>query len=102
VREFLDGKAAPSEGIRLQTEAPLRWIAPGILRPGDAAPARRRLLLWTDVLVRVPTVLAWQDGHVVGRRTLPWPASPGRVFRVPSSLLDKVNPSGGAVVVSLR
>ena len=102
VREFLDGKVAPSEGIRLQTEAPLRWIAPGILRPGDAAPARRRLLLWTDVLVRVPTVLARQDGRVVGRRTLPWPASPGRVFRVPSSLLDKVNPFGGAVMVSLR
>jgi hypothetical protein len=88
--------------VRLCAEAPLRWISPGILRPGDPAPARRRLLLWTDVLVRVPTVLARQDGRIVGRRMLPWPAAPGRVFRVPSSLLDDVDPRGGPVTVSLR
>ena len=36
-------------------------------------------LLWTDTLVRIPRVVARQDGKVVGRKTLPWPASPGRV-----------------------
>ncbi|WP_319453894.1 MULTISPECIES: NAD(P)/FAD-dependent oxidoreductase [unclassified Mycobacterium] len=102
VRDFLSGKPSPSEGVRLCAEAPLRWISPGLVRPGDPAPARRRLLLWTDVLVRVPTVLARQDGRIVGRRTLPWPAAPGRVFRIPSGILDDVDPRGGTVTVSLR
>ncbi|MEX3771987.1 pyridine nucleotide-disulfide oxidoreductase, partial [Mycolicibacterium fortuitum] len=59
------------------------------------------LLLWTDTLVRIPKVVARQDGTVIGRRTLPWPASPGRVFRVPSSILDKADHRGGPVTLSL-
>lgn len=101
VRAYLRGAALPTGGVRLLAERPLRWISPNLLRPGDAAPARHRLLLWTDHLVRVPRVVARQDGRVVGRRTLPWPASPGRVFRVPSSLLNAVEQTGGPVTVSL-
>jgi hypothetical protein len=33
----------------------------GLLHPGDPAPARRRLLLWTDELIRVPRVVLTQD-----------------------------------------
>lgn len=102
VRAHLRGVPAPVAGVRLQTEPPLRWITPGVVRPGDGAPARNRLLLWTDTLIRVPRVVAWQDGRVVGRRTLPWAASPGRVFRVPAGILDRVDPEGGPVTVSLR
>lgn len=101
VRAHLAGFDAPVGGVRLEVRAPLRWIAPGLLRAGDGAPARNRLLLWTDELVRRPEVTATQDGRVVGRRTMPWPASPGRVFRVPSSLLDGVDFGGGPVTVSL-
>ncbi|OFJ53216.1 NAD(P)/FAD-dependent oxidoreductase [Mycolicibacterium grossiae] len=102
VRARLRGEHPATAGVRLRVEAPLRWITPGVLRPGDTAPARHRLLLWTEDLVRVPRVVARQDGRVVGRRTLPWPASPGRVFRVPSSILAGVDPKGGPVTVSLR
>lgn len=102
IRTFLRGRAGPSDGVRLAVDGPLRWISPHVMRPGDTAPARRRLLLWTDVLIRVPTVVARQDGRTVGRKTLPWPASPGRVFRVPSSILGRVDPRGGVVTVSLR
>jgi thioredoxin reductase len=101
VRAFLAGAAGAAAGVRLRAEAPLRWISPGRLQPGAEAPSRQRLLLWTDELVRVPKVVARQDGRVVGRRTLPWPASPGRVFRVPSSVLDRVDPTGGPVTVAL-
>ncbi|MEX3656406.1 MULTISPECIES: NAD(P)/FAD-dependent oxidoreductase [Mycolicibacterium] len=101
VRRYLGGAATPGDGIRIEAAAPLRWVAPGLLRPGDPAPARRRLLLWTDTLVRIPKVVARQDGTVIGRRTLPWPASPGRVFRVPSSILDKADHRGGPVTLSL-
>ncbi|MUL84054.1 MULTISPECIES: NAD(P)/FAD-dependent oxidoreductase [unclassified Mycolicibacterium] len=101
VRRYLGGAAAPDTAIRIEAAAPLRWVAPGLLRPGDPAPARQRLLLWSDTLVRIPKVVARQDGKVVGRKTLPWPASPGRVFRVPSSILDAVDHRGGPVSLSL-
>lgn len=101
VCRYLDGAPTPDQAIRIEAAAPLRWVAPGLLRPGDPAPARHRLLLWTDTLVRIPKVVARQDGKVIGRKTLPWPASPGRVFRVPSSILDAVDHRGGAVTLSL-
>lgn len=98
----LDGRRPADPGVRLDAEAPLRWVAPNVFRPGDPAPARRRLLLWSDEFVRVPTISATQDGHVVGRTTLPWPAAPGRVFRVPSSILDRVDGGRGPVTLALR
>ncbi|CRZ19099.1 NAD(P)/FAD-dependent oxidoreductase [Mycolicibacterium neworleansense] len=101
VRRYLGGTTTPEHGVRIEAGAPLRWVAPGLLRPGDPAPARHRLLLWTDTLVRIPKVVARQDGKVIGRKTLPWPASPGRVFRVPSSILDAVDHRGGPVSLSL-
>ena len=101
VRAYLNGQANPSDGVRILADPPLRWIAPGILRPGDAPPARNRLLLWTDTRVRIPKITVRQNGTIISRKTLPWPASPGRVFRVPSSVLDKVNAHGGPVTLSL-
>ncbi|AKK27158.1 NAD(P)/FAD-dependent oxidoreductase [Mycobacterium sp. EPa45] len=101
VRAYLRGIPFADNAVRVQVAAPLRWVAPNLLRPGDPAPARRRLLLWTDRLVRIPTVVARQDRTVIGRRTLPWPASPGRVFRVPSGILDAVDQHGGPVTLSL-
>ena len=101
VRAYLHGQTGPSDGIRILAEPPLRWISPGILRPGDIAPARNRLLLWTDTLVRIPWIVVRQDGNVIARKSLPWPASPGRVFRVPAGVLDKVNAYGGPVTLSL-
>jgi len=70
-------------------------------RPFVAATPRNRLLLWTDTLVRIPRIVVRQDGNVIARKTLPWPASPGRVFRVPSSVLDKADPGRGSITVSL-
>jgi thioredoxin reductase len=101
VRDYLNGRRPATDGVRIYADAPLRWVAPSLIRPGDPAPARHRLLLWTDTLVRVPTVVAGQNGKTVGRKTLPWPASPGRVFRVPSSILNDVDPCGGPVTLSL-
>ncbi|MGB3483604.1 MAG: NAD(P)/FAD-dependent oxidoreductase [Mycobacterium sp.] len=101
VRAFLAGRRGCEAGVAIHVEAPLRWIAPSILRPGDPAPARHRLLAWTDKFVRVPKVVARQDGQVIGRRTLPWPAAPGRVFRIPSSLVDDADRKGGPVTVAL-
>ncbi|MFJ4621555.1 NAD(P)/FAD-dependent oxidoreductase [Streptomyces sp. NPDC088812] len=101
VIDHLAGRRQPAEGVRLTAGSPFRWIAPQILRPGDPAPARGRLLLWSDEFVRFPKVTVRQDGRVITRRTLAWPAAPGRVFRVPSGVLDGISPSGGPVHISL-
>ncbi|MUL65631.1 pyridine nucleotide-disulfide oxidoreductase [Mycobacterium sp. CBMA 234] len=101
VRAFLDGRQPAGQSVPVQAQAPLRWVAPNRVRVGDAAPARHRLLLWTDTLVRIPKVVATQNGKVIGRRTLPWAASPGRVFRVPSSILDRIDYEAGPVTLAL-
>jgi thioredoxin reductase len=101
VRDYLNGTRTVTEGVRLQVESPLRWISPGILRPHDRAPARNRVLLWTDTLVRIPRIRVLQDGQVIATKTLPWPASPGRVFRIPADVLNAVDFAGGSVTISL-
>lgn len=92
VAAFLRGEAIPDASVDLIVEPPFRWIAPSILRRGDALPPRGKLLLWTDEYVRTPMVVARQDGVVIGRKRMPWPAAPGRVFRVPVSLLRGMRP----------
>jgi thioredoxin reductase len=101
VRRYLDGGGEPAPGVRLVAAEPFRWIAPGIVRPGDPAPARGRLLLWSDEYRPAPRVVITQGGRPVVRRRIPWPLSPGRAFRIPSSLVDGIDPRGGDVVVGL-
>jgi thioredoxin reductase len=101
VLRWLDRPSAPAPALRLLVEPPLRWVSPNLLHAGDPPPARRRLLLWADELVRRPTVVVRQQDRTVARRRLPWPAAPGRVFRVPSSVLDDVDPTAGDVTIGL-
>ena len=98
---WLAGQRPDPRTVRLRAQKPFRWVAPGLLRPGDPAPARRRLLLWTDDLVHVPHVTATQVGRLIGMRRLPWPSSPGRVFRVPWSLLSRADPGAGDITIGL-
>ncbi|PVE13204.1 NAD(P)/FAD-dependent oxidoreductase [Streptomyces scopuliridis] len=101
VINHLHGQQPPTAGVRLTVGSPFRWVAPQILRPDDPAPARGRLLLWPDEFVRFPKVTVRQDGRVITRRTLAWPAAPGRVFRIPSTVLDGISHTGGPVHISL-
>jgi thioredoxin reductase len=101
VRRFLDGGAEPLPGVRLLAAEPFRWVSPGILRPESPAPARSRVLLWCEEYRRAPRIRITQDGRQLAGGRMPWPMSPGRVFRIPSSLLDGVDHHGGDVVVGL-
>jgi hypothetical protein len=89
-------------GIRLATDASLRWVTPQYVEPGEAAPARDRLLAWCDEFVNFPVVEVRQSGSVVSRHRLPWPAAPGRVFRIPASILKGVDVAGGPVEIGLQ
>lgn len=97
----LSGVAGPARGVRIRVEAPLRWISPQLITGAPDAPARGRYLAWVDELIRIPVVTVSQSGGTIASRVLPWPASPGRVFRVPASLFDRVDPGGGDVTVGV-
>jgi NADH dehydrogenase FAD-containing subunit len=101
VRRFLQGGATPSEGAEIVAEAPLRWIAPRIVRPDDHSPARGRFLSWTDDYIATPMVTVEQDGKVLKGMRLPWAAAPGRAFRIPQQLFANVDPLGGKVTVRM-
>src|SRR5690606_31950161 len=100
VVSYLATREAPAEGYALQAEGALRWVAPARIT-GTARPPRGRLLFWTDEYRPFPRVVLHQGDRVVGRTRLWWPASPGRVFRVPSSILRGVNPADGTVSISV-
>lgn len=91
VADWLRGSRPAQHAVRLTAAEPLRWIAPGLLRRDDPAPARHRLLAWSDDWVRRPEVRVLQEGREVGRQRLLWPAAPGRIFRIPSGILRQIN-----------
>jgi hypothetical protein len=101
IRAWLGGQRSRSGAVRIVVEPPLRWIAPQLLRPSDVAPVRNRYLAWSDELVRSPRVEVRQDLRTLAVRRLPWPAAPGRTFRIPARLLAEVDPAGGPVTVRL-
>lgn len=99
VQRWLSGERSLADPVLVRAAAPFTWITPGLVRRGD--PATEPLVAWTSGYRRFPTVVAVQDGREIGRVRTPWPAAPGRVFRIPFSLLAGLDPSGSAVEVRL-
>lgn len=99
---WLNGKSASAQQVRLVADEPFRWVAPEIFRPRERAPARRRLLLWSDRYIPFPRIVLRQEGKVIARKRLWWPAAPGRVFRIPTSVLAGVSPEGGPVHIGVE
>ena len=95
-----DGRA-PRSAVRLVADAPFAWVSPGLIGEDRQRPPRDRLLLWSTEARAFPTVVIRQGGSVIGRRTLPWSVSPGRMFRVPWSVARRVDPRGGDVTIGL-
>ncbi|MFE4950181.1 NAD(P)/FAD-dependent oxidoreductase [Leifsonia sp. NPDC056665] len=102
VLRYLAGVAPHRSPLDVGTEAPLRWVSPSRVNLNGSEPPRGRLLLWTDRFVAFPKVVLKQQGSVVARKRLWWPAAPGRVFRVPSSILHGVDRRRGRITVALE
>lgn len=93
--------AAPVPSVTVRCAAPLRWIAPSVLPQNAGAPARGRYLTWVDSYTARPVVELVQGDRVVARTRLPWPAAPGRPFRIPARLFDAVDHARGDILVRL-
>ena len=101
VRAQLAGREPASAELRIIAAPPFRWVTPQRVAAG-IAPPRGDLLLWCDGYHRFPVVRAVQDGRVVARKRIVWPAAPGRVFRVPADLVASASAEGGPVVIGAR
>jgi thioredoxin reductase len=95
------GPVWADSGISVRVCPPLRWVVPQRVDPAEGSPARRRLLTWSDAFVPRPVVEVSQGGRSLGRHRIWWPASPGRVFRLPDSVLKGARPDGGVVSIAL-
>jgi thioredoxin reductase len=102
VGSWLDNSEPAGSAVRITATAPLRWISPGLLRVGDPVPARGRLIAWTTEPISRPVVTVTQRGASLATRRLPWPASPGRAFRIPFGLLGGVDPGAGDVTIGIH
>jgi thioredoxin reductase len=98
VRDWLRHGTVSTGAIRLLPGAGLRWITPGLTGIG---PAPRRLSAWAEAAVRFPVVTVEQDGRIVAQRRLAGPAAPGRVTRIPSTLVGGLDPAAGDATVHL-
>lgn len=102
VLDFLNGTSADRGGVELRPASSLLWVAPSVYRHDQATAPRGRLLAWSTVFRMFPVVELHQRGQVIARHRSIWPAAPGRVFRIPWSLLQKAQMSDGPVDVSIR
>jgi glycerol-3-phosphate dehydrogenase len=96
-----DGSAQPELRPRILPGANLEWVTPGVLARGFSPPGGRLSCRPRHAIV-LPTATVRQAGQPIARRRLPWPASPGRVYRIPASLLSHVDATATEVTVDLE
>jgi thioredoxin reductase len=101
VRAWLDGESRVTPGPRVRARPPFRWVTPQLIATDGAVAPRGDLLFWLDSYHRLPRLRASQDGRIIGRARTPWPASAGRVYRAPWSLVAGADPAGGDVTIEL-
>jgi thioredoxin reductase len=101
VKNYLERTGVLAPAVRLRPEPPFAWVTPGLIRPGDVPAARGHASLWAREHRPFPRVTVRQAGQIIARRRLPWPVSPGRVFRVPWDLFGQVDPEAGDVTIGL-
>ena len=101
VLAHLHHQLSGANGPRITPGTNLKWISPGILDP-TTTPPRKRLLSWPRLHITIPTVTITQNRQPVAQRRLPWPASPGRAFRIPASMLDHAHSDGGTITIDIH
>jgi hypothetical protein len=102
VVSYLDGKRCGPSHLELVAAPPFRWVVPSTVRPDDVGTVLHRLRLWTDRYAALPVVVLRQRGRVVAHQRIPWPAAPGRMFRVPAGILRGLDVEAGPVTIGLR
>ncbi|MEU5170631.1 FAD-dependent oxidoreductase [Streptomyces mutomycini] len=98
----LAGTDHPAGGGRpLVVDAPLRWIAPNMTGPDGTRPHRGRFVLRTARRLPRPLLLVSQDGRELHRERQLLTAGPGRPLTLGADWVDRVDPDGAAVRITV-
>ncbi|MER7822445.1 FAD-dependent oxidoreductase [Streptomyces sp. NPDC096097] len=95
VLAHLSGAPWPEVGPPLLVRAPLLWVAPNRLTDLVGRP----LLLRSGESLTAPVLTAAQDGRLLWRRRFPVRVNPSRSLRLAPGWTDRVDRSGGPVVL---
>lgn len=101
VQAWLSNPREPTAAARIRAAKPFRWVAPQLVSADGGRAPRDDLLLWVDEYHRFPRVRTCQGGRTLAQKRTAWPAAPGRIFRVPWSLVAGADPSGGDISIEL-
>ncbi len=102
VLEYLAGKLSSGNSIKVSAGGALTWIYPHMYQPTGPRITRRKLIGWVNRFISFPTVEVRQSGVLLASARLPWPAAPGRVFRIPDKVLRHVRADRGEISVTVR
>lgn len=102
VLSYLVRDIAASQGVLIDCDESLAWISPQKFSSTENSPAHRRILMWSKVFKIFPRIVVRQNGEVIAKYFSIWPATPGRVFRAPWSIMKKVKLDQGTVTVGLE
>lgn len=101
VLAHLAGARSGDRPLTIRAGGAIRWITPQRYDLAGPAPSHNRLVAWVEEQRVSPVVVVTQGGREIARRRLAWPASPGRAFLIPSSILNHATLDGGDVTVTL-
>ena len=85
----------------LAVDPPLQWIAPNLAGPGAALPVNGRFSLWTARRRHSPRIVVHQGGRVLHRQRLLRVVEPGRPFHLRADWLDRIDPHGTTVRITM-
>ncbi|MEV6145720.1 MULTISPECIES: FAD-dependent oxidoreductase [unclassified Streptomyces] len=91
----------PTGRPSVAVDPPLRWIAPNLVGPDGELPLDGRFTLRTTRRLASPLLVVRQDGRELHRQRLLLPVVPDRPFRLRAGWLDRVDPYGGPVRISV-
>ncbi|MFD4778839.1 oxidoreductase, partial [Streptomyces sp. NPDC058427] len=92
----------PARRPALAVSAPLTWIAPNLIAPDGDRPLNNRFVLRTEQRLTTPLLVVRQEGRVLHRQRLLPPARPGHPFHLSADWLDRADPRGDTVRVTVH
>jgi NADPH-dependent 2,4-dienoyl-CoA reductase/sulfur reductase-like enzyme len=101
VAAYLRGPGDWPAHVRMTARSPLAWVAPNLLLATGHPPPRDRFLLRSEEFIRRARLQVRQDGRElwsgrVGRLV------PGRSAHIPAGWAERVDTTGGPVIVAVK
>ncbi|MFJ2416020.1 FAD-dependent oxidoreductase [Streptomyces brevispora] len=102
VLRHLAGVTWPAGQVTLAVAAPLTWIAPNLIGPDGDRPLNNHFVLRTERRLTAPMLMVRQNGRLLHRQRMLLPARPGHSFHLSADWLDRADPRGDTVRISVR